>query len=324
MVTTTDLFTILFFILQLCLHSAPQRLTMSEDGSPETPRTHVTLNEALRRLQDRTPDHEHDDVPENSSKENCEFLISQGWGGKDPKVVEQKRRVQIQKSPYWRVGISRQLDMIKESVSDAELPQLHETTDGLNGVLLALGMAPDYVENARLGIPETATGYWAMELDFQQSLQEEMEQLSYIRDDSKPASSIHTSALPLAPHSIKRPSSPSKGAFKGAYNASVKKKRPKKNNWTKKKQRRTRASERRESPLPAREEPGPGASLESASGRGPTTTTLSEGTVPSARALRSRAGTKIKPGGVRKSRRIQEKDTHHRRLQSFAANVIAV
>lgn len=73
-------------------------------------------------------------VADNISKENCKFPISQGWGHEDLEVMEQKQREQIQKLPYWRVVVQRQLDIIADRVSQAEVPALHKATDGLNGV----------------------------------------------------------------------------------------------------------------------------------------------------------------------------------------------
>ncbi|KAL7928239.1 hypothetical protein V8C35DRAFT_318668 [Trichoderma chlorosporum] len=202
---------------------------------PQTPQ--FTVNDPLsRRLRELTPDH-NQHVPDNSSKENCEFLIFQGWGGKDSEVLEQKRRETIKSQRYWGVGILKQLDMIAERVSVAELPQLHRTTDGLNGLLLDLGMAPEDIENVRIGIPETATEFWDEEERFLASLREETERLGHRWDDSRSAPSSHTSASPLTQRSINRPSLPShpmrgpKGSSgrspRGAYNAGVQK-RPQK------------------------------------------------------------------------------------------------
>ncbi|KAK0615764.1 hypothetical protein B0T17DRAFT_619381 [Bombardia bombarda] len=221
---------------------------MSEPASPRTPHTHFSaLEEAARQLQDRTPTYYHN-VPDNSSKENCEFLMFQGWGARTRRL-------------WNRSGESE-------------------------------------FENCHTG-ESTEKEYWDKEVGFQEGLKEETERSSFKwddpEDDPEPAPSTHISPVPLAPRSTNRPSPHSRVVFKrvskGISYAGVQKKarRPKGNGWTKRKQRSAkkpeqqepeqRESEQQEPLAPVREEePGLAASLESASGRVPTTMTLSEGT----------------------------------------------
>lgn len=296
---------------------------MSKDGNPHTPRP---LHEAFtQRLKERTPIHDQD-ARQNSSKEISVRLISQNWWRNvESEDVERRRRERIQERSYYEVVIlllldmsRKRLDTIEQSVLEAGLPELHKMLDHLNGGLLGLGATPDPLENARLAIPETEKTFWDEEVGFQRERKEEIQQLGFISDDSPPpASSTHTPALPLKPRSPNRLSPPSnkasKGAPKGVLNARVQKWRSRSYNGSVGKQRKTRASELRKPSSQVREgEPGTGAYLESASGGGPTTTTLSEKNGSSARVTRGRAGTKTKSAdkprrseGVRKSTRIR-------------------
>ena len=286
------------------------RLAMSEIQSPRTP---INLQEVFQRLQDGTPIQDYE-APEDSSKVNCLFLMDQDWWRQvDRKEVEQRRRKQIQQPPYHRVRIHSRLKMIERSVSKSELPELLKTTDVLDGLLLDLGAVSDDFENAQREISPTEKEYWDPECDFHENRREEIERLGFRYDDSPLASPTHTPTITLVPRSVNPPSPPFESACRGVSNARVQKKRHENYNETRRKQRSTRASERRKTPFQARrEELDTSAFLESASGRGPITTTLSEKAVPSARVLRGRAGTKTKATGkprqsegVRKSTRIQ-------------------
>ena len=120
---------------------------------------------------------------------------------------------------------------------------------------------------------------------------------------------INWTLLLLTSHFINCFSSFFKRAFKKVYNVSVKKKRLQKHNWTRKKQRRTRASKLRESSLSKRTESSSDVFLRSDFSKKSITTILNEKIVFSARALRSRAKTKIKSEKMRKSARVQKKKT---------------
>ncbi|KIW76758.1 hypothetical protein Z517_09202 [Fonsecaea pedrosoi CBS 271.37] len=293
---------------------------MSKDGNPHTPTRFQ--RDVDRQFRDRTPIQHDYEAPEDTSKVNCQSLMDQNWwSGVDPEDVERRRREQIQEPPYHRVRIHMRLDMIKRYASNFGLPDLFKTIDGLDRLLSDAGAVADDFENAQREIPDTVKEYWDPEYGFHHNRKEEIERSSYKYDDSPPpASPTHTSAISLDSRSINRrsPSSnaASKGVPRGVSNARVQKKRGGNYIGTRREQRRKRTSERRKPLLQAREEEtDTGASLESVSGRGPSTTTLSEKTVPSARASRGRAGTKTKaadrPGQsnrVRKSARIQNQE----------------
>ena len=282
------------------------RLAMSENQSPRTP---INLQEVSQRLQDGTPIQDYE-APEDSSKVNCLFLMDQNWWRQvDRKEVEQRRRKQIQQPPYYRVRIHSRLKMIERSVSNSELPELLKTTDVLDGLLLDLGAVSDDFENAQREISPTKKEYWDSECDFHENRREEIERLGFRYDESPLASPTHTPTITLGPRSVNRPSSPFESACRGVSNARVPKKR--------------------------HEELDTSAFLESASGRGPITTTLSEKAVPSARVSRGRAGTKTKAigkprqsEGVRKSTRIQNQkqikpiiDNYHLRSTKSRRNM---
>ena len=295
---------------------------MSEDGNPHTP-TRFQEDFDLR-LQDRTPIHNNYDAPEDTSKANCLWFMDSGWfRALDSKEVERRRRAQIQNPPYHRARIDTLLGMIRRYVSKFELPELLKTTDDLNRLISDLGATPGDFENAQRETSETVTDFWDHEYAFHERRKEEIERKgigrsSYKYDDVPPTSPTRTPALPLAARSPNRRSPSSNGASKGAhrrvFNARVQKRHSNESRRGRK-QRNTRASGRREPSLQAREEePGTGASLESALGREPIMTTLSEKIVPPAPASRRRAAKKTRPaekprqsGRVRKSTRIQER-----------------
>jgi hypothetical protein len=271
-----------------------------------------------QQFQDRTPIHNYD-MPEDTSKVNCLALMDQRWfRAVDPNEVERRRREQIQNPPYHRARIHTRLGMIERYASKFELPKLLKTTDDLNRLLLDLGTTPEDFENAQREIPDTVTEFWDEECAFQEGRKEEIERewigrSSYNYDDLLPASPTHIPLESRSPNRLSPPSNrASKGSHKGVLNAQVQKKRSKNYNVSRRKPRKTRATERREpSPQAREEEPAISASLDSASDRG---TTLSEKTVPSAPASRGRAGTKTKAadeprlfGRVRKSTEIQKK-----------------
>ena len=255
--------------------------------SPQTPYATGTVEEAFRRAKHRTP--VLDDGRETSSKEECEFLMAQGWGGRDQELVERKRQRQIQEDLYWKLWIGRQFSLAAEQVSNAELMQLQKTTKTLNGLLSDLGVAPDDIEDARSNIPASETEFWNSELGVWKSFKEETEQ------SDEQSTSTRTSPSPeprqpsplnvLASRSINCPSSP----LRGVQKARVQKRRPKSHGWTKKK-RNTKVPEQQEPPLARDGEPGPSAFLKPASGKGTTMTASSEGAPPSARNSRRRAG----------------------------------
>ncbi|KAF2752472.1 hypothetical protein EJ05DRAFT_506011 [Pseudovirgaria hyperparasitica] len=280
---------------------------MSEDGSPHTPTRFQ--RDVDRDFQDRTPIQQNYEAPEDTSKVNCESLMDENWWtGVDPEDVERRRREQIPEPPYHRVRIHMRLDMIKRYASKLGLSDLFKMIDGLDRLLFDAGAATDDFENAQREIPETVTEFWDPEHSFHHNRKEEIERSSYKYDDSPLASPTHTS-IPLDSRSINRSSPSSKAASKdvprGVSNARVQKKRRGIHNGTRREQRGKRTSERRQPLLQAREEEtDTGVSLESASGRGPTTTTLSEETVPSARASHGPR----RSDGVRKSTRIQDRE----------------
>ena len=68
------------------------------------------------------------------------------------------------------------LHMIEDRVSEAELPQLHKTTDVPDGLLLELGAESGDFEAARSAITHDHTMYWDEEEEFLRSLRQETQE----------------------------------------------------------------------------------------------------------------------------------------------------
>ncbi|OAP53790.1 hypothetical protein AYL99_12009 [Fonsecaea erecta] len=285
---------------------------MSANANPQTP---PTLQSAIwERLQDVTPIRSHD-AKEDSSKTNCQWLIEQNWwGNMSQQEVEGRRREKIKQPEYYRVRIGTRLKMLEDLILKSGLQTLFKTADALDGLLFGLGAKPDDFKKAEHEIPDTEKEYWDAEHDFQRDREDEVQRSGYNYDDSPLASPTRTPPISLEPRSVDRTSLPSKAASQpdspGVSNTRVQKKRHSK--YTKRKQRSTRASKRLKASL--EDELNTSAFVESASGKGPTMTTLSEKAVPFARPANGRVGTKTKANstphqseGTRKSTRIQKK-----------------
>ncbi|OAL31088.1 hypothetical protein AYO20_08419 [Fonsecaea nubica] len=297
---------------------------MSENGSPQTPTRVQAFHEAVnRQLLDLTPSRTYD-APEDTSKVSCLILMEERWFRElDQEEVEQRLQNQIQKPPYHKARATMLLGMIERytpNISIFGLPDLFRVIDGLKRLLVDMGATPDDIENAHREISDMAKEFWDEHCAFHERRKEEVEQEEMQRFHARfPQSPRDPSALPLTQRFPNRLSlssiASSKEASRRVLDSRVRKKGQEKHNSSEAKGQKTRRSGRLEASTQAREqETGAGASLDSASGRRPTTTTSREKTVPSAQPSRGRVGTKTKKpaekprrsAGGRKSTRIQE------------------
>lgn len=220
---------------------------------------HSLVSEAIQRLKNRTPTPPvDDDMPDNSSKAECQLLRSQRWGGENKKLVERQRREKIQDPHYWKREVGFMMSIFDKKVSSATLPQLRHVIDKLGQILLDLGVPSDDVENERFEVPETDSLFWNQELNFWRYLKEETERSNQgNEEDSKPAQPTRTPPLPKqsqvpAPHSNSRSPSP----IKGVQGARVQKKRFHIKTYTQK-NRGIQASKQQKSSSPREEELSP-------------------------------------------------------------------